>query len=85
MRRHRFRYRLRVGAKAQVTKNLIVGMELRSGNPNIPISDNQSLDTGFDKKTISISEAYADWQATKYFALIAGKFRPKKLWTASKS
>jgi hypothetical protein len=81
--RHRFRFRFRVGFKAQVTNNVKVGFQLRSGNPDNPISDNQSLDTGFDKKTISISEAYADWQATKYFALIAGKFRPKKLWTAS--
>lgn len=81
--RHRFRFRFRVGFKAQVTKNVKVGFQLRSGNPDNPISDNQSLDTGFDKKTIAISEAYADWQATEYFALIAGKFRPKKLWTAS--
>jgi hypothetical protein len=48
--RHRFRFRFRVGFKAQVTNNVKVGFQLRSGNPDNPISDNQSLDTGFDKK-----------------------------------
>jgi hypothetical protein len=81
--RHRFRYRLRVGMKAQILENLEVGFQLRSGNPQNPISDNQTFDNGFDKKRISISEAYADWQATESFGFIAGKFRPKKLWVAT--
>jgi hypothetical protein len=81
--RHRFRYRLRVGAKAKVTENLTVGLQLRSGNPNNPISDNQSFDTGFDKATISIAEAYVGYKATGWFEITGGKFRPKKLWTAT--
>jgi hypothetical protein len=81
--RQRFRYRLRVGMKAQMTQKLMVGVQLVSGNPDNPISDNQTFDDGFDKNTIAISEAYAKVQATDFFGLYAGKFRPKKLWSAA--
>jgi hypothetical protein len=81
--RQRFRFRLRVGMKAQMTEKLVVGVQLVSGNPANPISDNQTFDNGFDKKTIAISEAYAAWQATDYFGFYGGKFRPKKLWSVA--
>lgn len=83
--RHRFRYRLRVGLTAAISKKITVGFQLRSGNPDNPISDNQTFDDGFDKNTISIATAYANWQATKNFSLIGGKFRPKGLWVAMDS
>lgn len=81
--RQRFRYRLRVGMKAQMTKKVLVGVQLVSGNPDNPISDNQTFDDGFSKNGISISEAYVAWHATEYFGLYGGRFRPKKLWTAA--
>jgi hypothetical protein len=80
--RHRFRYRLRFGIDAHITENLDVGFQLRSGNPRNPISDNQTFDNGFDKTEISIAQAYADWQATGVLRVVAGKFRPKGLWSA---
>ena len=61
-RRDRFRYRFRVGFHAEVRDDLTVGFQLSSGNPNNPISDNQSFDGGFSKNEISISEAYVRWQ-----------------------
>ncbi len=82
-RRDRFRYRLRFGFEAQVLDSLRLGFQLRSGNPQNPISDNQSFDDGFNKGRISIAEAYADWQPTKSLSIIAGKFSPTKLWTAA--
>jgi len=82
-RRDRFRFRLRVGMKAQVLDNLEVGFRLVSGNPDNPISDNQSFDDGFDKTAIAISDAYVAYQATDFFGLYGGKFRPKGLWGAS--
>jgi len=81
--RQRFRFRLRAGMKAQITETLEVGVQLVSGNPDNPISDNQTFDNGFDKKTIAISEAYVAWQATDFFGLYAGQFRPNKLWSAA--
>jgi hypothetical protein len=82
-RRDRLRYRLRFGFQAQVLDSLALGVQLRSGNPQNPISDNQSFDDGLNKGRISIAEAYADWQATKAFSVIVGKFSPTKLWTAA--
>lgn len=81
--RQRFVFRLRVGMMARVTDQLEVGFQLASGDPDNPISDNQTFDSGFDKKVISISEAYAAWQATEFFEFRAGKFRPRKLWSAA--
>jgi hypothetical protein len=81
--RDRFRYRLRVGLEARVLDNLGFGLQLRSGNPQNPISDNQSFDGGLDKARISIAEAYVDWQATDALSIVAGKFSPEKLWTAA--
>lgn len=81
--RTRFRYRLRAGFTTEVSKNVTVGFQLRSGNPNNPHSDNQTFDTGFNKDTISISEAYVRWQATDNLSVTGGKFSPKKLWHVS--
>jgi hypothetical protein len=82
-RRDRFRFRLRVGMKAQVKDNLEVGFRLVSGNPDNPISDNQSFDSGFDKTTIAISDAYVKYAATDFFDFYGGKFRPKGVWSAT--
>ena len=81
--RTRFRYRLRVGFKTAVSKNVTIGFQLRSGDPSNPHSDNQTFDTGFDKDTIAIAEAYVNWKATDNLTVFGGKFSPKKLWHVS--
>jgi hypothetical protein len=81
--RHRFRYRLRFGVSTNITKNLTVGAELRSGNPDNPISDNQTFDSSFDKFQISIAQAYVKYKTGDWFEITGGKFRPKGLWTAT--
>jgi hypothetical protein len=81
--RHRFRYRFRVGLTADITDKVTAGFQLRSGNSQNPISDNQSFDTGFDKNSISIAQAYVEWRATDSFALVVGKFAPKGRWSAA--
>ncbi len=82
-RRDRLRYRLRFGFRGKVLDNLALGFQLRSGNPQNPISDNQSFDDGFSRKPISIGEVYADWQVAKPLRIIAGKFSPTKLWSVA--
>ncbi len=81
--RNRFRYRLRLGFETKVNDNLRVGVQMRSGNPNDPVSDNQTLDGGFSKKSFSLAEAYVDYAISSEFSIIAGKFSPKKLWKVS--
>jgi hypothetical protein len=82
-RRHRFRYRLRFGFEAQLFDSLKLGVQLRSGRPDNPISDNQSFDDSFSKGEISLAEAWLDWQATETFSVIGGKFPATELWTSA--
>ncbi|MGD8896721.1 MAG: putative porin, partial [Acidobacteriota bacterium] len=82
-RRHRFRYRLRFGFRAQLFDSLALGVGLRSGRADNPISDNQSFDDSFSKGQISLAEAWLDWRATETFSAIGGKFPPTKLWTSA--
>jgi hypothetical protein len=82
-RRDRFRYRLRFGFKAQLFDRLAFGVQLRSGRPDNPISDNQSFDDSFSKGEISLAEAWLDWKPTESFSVIGGKFPPTSLWTSA--
>lgn len=81
--RDRFRYRLRFGVGVKLSDQIKLGVQLRSGNPDNPHSDNQSFDGGFSKKEIAIAEAFVDWQPRKFFGLRGGKFSPKELWMVS--
>lgn len=81
-RRDRFRYRLRAGIEADVNDFLRAGFQLRSGDPNNPVSDNQSFDGGFNKDSISLAEVFADFTAPKHLAVIVGKFSRGDYWEA---
>jgi hypothetical protein len=81
--RSRFRLRVRPGIYTDVTDWMDVGFQLRSGDPDDPVSDNQSVDGGFSMKQIAISEAFAGFEATDWLYVRAGKFDPKSLWKVS--
>lgn len=65
--RHRFRYRLRFGAIANLTDNLEVGLRLTSSEPasggvgGDPISGNQTFQDNGSKKSVYIDLAYGKW------------------------
>lgn len=82
-RRERFRFRFRPGMYTDITDWLEVGLQLRSGDPDDPVSDNESFDGAFSLKAISISEAYAAVHPNDWFDLIMGKFDPKKRWVVT--
>jgi len=82
-RRSRVRLRARPGIYTDITDWLDVGMQLRSGDPADPVSDNQSVDGGFSMKQIAISEAFAGFKGGDWLYARAGKFDPKKLWKVS--
>ncbi len=79
-RRDRFRVRIRPGIYTDITDWLEVGLQVRSGDPNDPVSDNESLDGDFSLKSISISEGYAAFHPNEWFDLTLGKFDAKKKW-----
>jgi hypothetical protein len=82
-RRDRFRYRLRVGLEVDVTDFLRAGFQVRSGDPNNPVSDNQSLDAGFNKDKFSLAQVYADVDVSDAFSFIGGKFAAGDSWITS--
>ncbi|MBD3853857.1 MAG: putative porin [Acidobacteria bacterium] len=54
-RRGRFRARIRPGIYTDITDWMDVGLQLRSGDPLDPVSDNSTFDGGFSLIPISIS------------------------------
>jgi len=82
-RRERFRVRIRPGIYTNVTDWMKIGLQVRSGDPKDPVSDNSSFDGGFSLIPISISEGFAQFDIGKSFDLTMGKFDPKKKWVVT--
>ena len=81
--RERFRARFRAGMYTEITDWMDVGFQLRSGDPDDPVSDNSTFDGGFALIPISISEAYAGFHPTGWLDLTVGKFDAQKKWVVS--
>ncbi len=81
--RDRFRARIRPGIYTNVTDWMEVGLQLRSGDPLDPVSDNSSFDGGFGLIPISISEGFAAFHPNDWLGLTVGKFDAKKKWVVS--
>lgn len=62
--RFRERLRLRIGATADIGKDLKVGFRFASGESSDPVSTNQTFSTGFSKKGITLDLAYAEYKAS---------------------
>ncbi len=78
--RHRQRIRGRFGVTADVAGNVRLGLTLATGGDD-PISANQTLDSGFDRKPIGVDRAFFSWAVTDELTLTGGKmanpfFRP---------
>lgn len=71
--RNRHRIRARFGVTADVTANVRLGLQLASGTDD-PISANQDLDTGFNRKQIGIDRAFFSWAPTDELTFTGGKF-----------
>jgi Putative porin len=71
--RNRHRIRARFGVTADVTENVRLGLQLASGTDD-PISANQNLDTGFNRKQLGIDRAFFTWAATDELTFTGGKF-----------
>jgi hypothetical protein len=79
--RNRERFRLRVGARIQISDELEGGFRLVSGDPNEIISNNQTMTDVFTRKPINIDNAYVTVRPSKtiglekaFFSLTGGKF-----------
>jgi len=82
-RRERFRVRIRPGIYTNITDWMEVGLQIRSGDPLDPVSDNSSFDGGFSLIPIAISEGFAGFHPNEWLDLTLGKFDPKKKWVVT--
>jgi len=82
-RRERFRVRIRPGIYTDITDWMEVGLQVRSGDPLDPVSDNSSFDGGFSLIPLSISEGFAAFHPVDWLDLTFGKFDAKKKWTVT--
>jgi len=78
--RERQRIRARFGLTTDINESLRVGLTLSTGNDD-PVSGNQTLGSGFDRKSFGVDRAYFAWRATKSLSITGGKmpnpfFRP---------
>jgi hypothetical protein len=78
--RHRQRVRGRFGVTADVNDEVQLGLVLATGGDD-PVSANQTLDGGFNRKSIGVDRAFFAWQATEQLRISGGKmgnpfFRP---------
>jgi len=78
-----FRYRLRVGLEAALSDAITAGVEIRSGNPRDPVSDNQSFGGGLSKHDFSVAEVFGDFRLSPRFSVVAGKFEHSQYWVVS--
>jgi hypothetical protein len=78
--RERYRYRLRLGAIADIHDDIEVGLGFASGSDD-PRSTNETFDDNFSTKDARIDYAYAQWKAAEWATIIGGKFKRKEyLW-----
>jgi hypothetical protein len=79
--RNRERFRARVGVAANVSNEISATVRLATGDPNDPISTNQTFTNTFTRKPINLDQAYLTLKPGKsfniepgLFTLTAGKF-----------
>jgi hypothetical protein len=68
--RNRERFRLRFGVKYKISDEIEGGLRLVSGDPNDPISANQTMDNLFTKKPINLDQAYITFTPKNSFSLL---------------
>jgi hypothetical protein len=83
--RQRDRIRLRFGVLAKVNDSINAKLQLSSTNVGADSarSTNQTLGNGWDRKVLSIDQAYVDWKASDLLNLTLGKMPIPWVKTAS--
>jgi len=82
--RDRWRFRLRAGANYDFKQDWIkVGFQVRSGNPENPVSDNTTIGDGLSTDDFKLGEIWAHFTVSEEFDIRLGKFDARKLWTVA--
>lgn len=71
--RTRFRYRARLGIKAQLSDQVFMGITLASGSDDGAVSTNETLGDYFNKDDIWIDKAYLRYEPISGVAVVGGR------------
>jgi hypothetical protein len=80
--RNRGRFRYRLGVDTQIIDEVKVGFGLAPGSGN-PRSNNQTFDSEFTKKPVTIDYAYAAYAPLKWLNISAGKLKTNPIFRAN--
>lgn len=72
-RRNLWRYRARLGVKAEVSENWQAGIRLASGSDKNPVSTSDTFGDGMGKKDFWLDKAYIAWQPADWASITAGR------------
>ncbi|MEW6296174.1 MAG: putative porin [Thermodesulfobacteriota bacterium] len=81
--RNRERFRFRFGAQLKISDELTAGFRIASGDPNDPISTNQTMGDLFNRKPLSIDQVYVTVTPGETFGLGDWPWKPLSI-TAGK-
>jgi polyhydroxyalkanoate synthesis regulator phasin len=81
--RDRGRFRLRLGAETQITDDVKVGFGLATSENGNPRSNNQTFNSEFSKKSVSIDYAYAAYTPLNWFSISGGKLKTNPIFRAN--
>lgn len=72
-RRNLWRYRARIGVKAQISDRWSAGVRLASGSDDSPVSTSDTFGDGMGKKDFWLDQAYIRYQAAPWASITAGR------------
>ncbi|CAB3647244.1 putative porin [Achromobacter pestifer] len=72
-RRNLWRFRARLGVKAEIADEWTAGIRLASGSDNNPVSTSDTLGGGMGKKDIWLDQVYMTYRPTPWAAITAGR------------
>lgn len=78
----KFKYRVRIGAEAQVSEQLTAIVRLSTGNTTNPVSTNNIMGDYMNKDNVVFDRAYLKWQPADFLAVYGGRM-PNPWFTPS--
>jgi hypothetical protein len=81
--RDRARFRLRLGAETQIIDDVKVGFGLATSENGNPRSNNQTFNSEFSKKSVSIDYAYVAYTPINWLSISGGKLKTNPISRAN--
>lgn len=73
-RKNQWRARARIGVLADISESTTAGVRLATGNDDSPVSTNQTLGGGLEKKNVWLDQAWISNKPTDWLKITGGRF-----------